>query len=756
MKKSSIIAIVLSLFLGPIVQGQDRPVEQKQSKFIVANATLKIERMMAAGLIGDTDGDGIINLDDPQYGATPNIEREVYKTESYINQNKAICAQAENPDLCIAGLNFSGGFLFQQAALKNEGSTKMFVEKATEYYDKVLEAYPDNKAALSNLKKLNQAIKGNSATIAKLEELAAKYPKNRVGYLVQIGDLYKEEKKFASACAKYQEAYLEDPFSEKACGGIVAMYTEDGHVCTTGWSIREFAADCQEIDLPNYSEELLRKEMSIAFAKKNYKKAIESMVLWAYVLADNGWLDSKQVARLSNQLFLEGAPSREAARMKRALTELIRVLEIEKPGDSRALVFWDTYSPELTISTDWKRISPMSVFLKIMHAKGAKAFLKKDFKNAEAHWQIILDRALGYDNNLYTTTASDMAELYNAYPRMDPEGQKLNRIVRELFDRKSEAYRKVDAKIIRNMHMTLGAIYYNKGIWQNGDYAENAEFQLSRAVSDRFGPIVNPRLRKMLGDVYMHIDTLNSDERKSKEARQKAMKAYSASIKDYLSLDLLRDASALHTDLSNKYRSEMGRARSDSFVALGSVIAWRTQMADPKNELLRNQKPINTYLNDVNKAAEELGGVLPKEFVEVQFFKGLSDLGSQMSEDRKQEQQLLYANALSQIKEVKELSSPTDFRRINKIKGSLEASVEQRGQLKKTQMHGKADLSYSPATSKTGFKAYSISTLDKEILVPDELYELNGTLQEHYKRTNTKNLVKLKKQNGKFMVKERG
>ncbi len=672
---------------------------------------------------------------------------QIEEASAYIQRNMEQCKTLETKNLCVAGLNFTNGYLYQKAALQDTIRSSQFQTKAVRYYLKTLEVYPNNKAALTNLIKLNKKLGQNRLTIRMLNMLAEKYPSYRVKYLISIGDLYSDDKNFRMACNYYQKAYKEDPFSEEACGAMVELYTSDYLKCSTSPTIRQFALNCQNIEFPNYSEELLRKELTLAFGKQDYRTAMESLILWANVLAENGWLDSRQVDRLFTKLF----PSASHGSPKGIYTALKELSTLLKINEAHALMdkvqFWNNNQPVARLSRDGNSIEPNTVLLKILHKKGQQAYFKGNFKNTAVFWNAVFDSSEYYNPTLYVDVASDLAQLYHKNPTLDPTKDKFNYLISRLFEMKSRSYRNGNKRMIRKLHITLGTIFYNQEMLgqKPGYRARNAKFQLEHALSENLGTIVNPKLRRMLGEIY----------NKQKEP-VKSIDLYSLSIQDYLSLDQIKEADALGQLMKRKYRAGMNSKQLKVFTAVESIIKWRKNVKSSNNELYMNRTQVSTYLSKVTSDEKFALQSLPKKFVQVQFFKGLSDLGSRLSDTKQKDKQLIYANALEKIKDIKTLSSPLDFDRIKTIKIVLEKSVVHPKKLERTQVYktvnNKSIKAYNTSRLKTDFKTYKIPTLNKEIVVPNQLFELNTALQKYYQINTTKEKANLKILDKKFVV----
>ena len=108
---------------------------------------------------------------------------------------------------------------------------------------------------------------------------------------------------------------------------------------------------------------------------------------------------------------------------------------------------------------------------------------------------------------------------------------------------------------------------------------------------------------------------------------------------------------------------------------------------------------------------------------------------------------------MGKIDKTYQLSSPSDFNRIKNIKITLEESVAQPKRLERTQIHKKVDLSYISSDTKSGFKTYNVSTLNKEIIVPNQLFELNTMLKNHYSINKSLKKAEIELLKGKFKIK---
>ncbi len=649
------------------------------------------------------------------------------------------CAEMGDPKLCVAGMNFNGGFLFQQMTIKRKKGTKKNQKRAIEYYEEVLRSYPDNQSAMSNLVKLQELDGVNESTIELMEELAEIYPAKRVDYLTRIGNLYLEEKSFEDACNYYFKAYSEDPFAEEACAGMVDLYTRHDFGCGFVKQLELFAYNCSEIGLPNYSEELVRKQIVNSFNQEDYSKTLNSIVLWAYILGENGWLRAKQVSSLQSKLFRKKAVNTSNEKINSALIELSKILQLKNGERLASIDFWDENSPSLTINEEWDKIRPVTALLKILYSKGKKAQVRKNVKVAEQYWQQALEISYEVDQPFYSFVASDIASLYHANrAKLDPNDQKMDELIKELFEKKGESYSEGDYEMIGRYHTTLGGIYYDRKTWE-GRGAASALFQLKRATSKKYGYKLEPNLKRMLGDTYMAI-----------KSWEKGIDTYQEVIEEYLSLDQIKKANNMYKRVTSRYQAHISSRSQPKWDQLANIISLRKELASKENKAITSGENIFTYLTKVSIVETEAKKSLDKKFVEMQVFKGLSDLAAQIPEERLDEQQMVYSSAFEKIADKNELCSPGDFFRIKSITTSFESKVEGSSRMNVAQMNRKADLKWNDTGTRTGYKVYQISALKRQIEVPVQLYELNGLIQSDLKTGQEVRTAEYKYKQGKF------
>ncbi|WP_422104207.1 hypothetical protein [Winogradskyella sp.] len=744
MNQRDIYTVLLAILIGMTFSAQNRKVQQEgkpQSTINQADRLRVSDSIRTTGDQATQENDEAISRETIK-SVSVNIKKhiskgEIKEAEALLRSYKPKCEVLKSSKLCLAGLDFHRGYLYQQTAKLRPNEAKDYKILATKNYEKVLSVYPGNRSSLDNLIILNSELNRNMASVEYVKNFVEQYPSKTVQYFLRMGDLFLKDENFEMACDFYQRAYKKDPRSERACKAVVSLYTRYEYACELAKNVRKFALDCRAIGLANYSEELLRKEFVTAVEKQDTANATESMILWASVLAENNWLYPEKIKRTIDYLFPEGKVLYSSDKeIKRYLEQLSRLTLAETVGDINSVRFWKRSNISASVYGDWEWVTPRHVLLKEYYAKGESAYFKNEYKIAERLWRKALDESYDFDKVFFSKVAIDLAKLYHSKPEMDRKNKKLNDLVRDLFQMKGQAYAGNDLKMIRNYHITLGGIFYDKQIWE-GDYFHNARFQLERALSEEFGPIINPRLRKMLGVVY---DTLGH--------KIDAVESYAKSIQDYLSLDRIKEAETLHKRI--KATKTLSASETKKYDAMEGIISWRKQQISSDNAILKRTMSLQSYLNNTSEVQTKAkNGALPSDFVDVQMFKGLSDLGSQLGDDRALEQQIVYASALNKINNVRELSSEEDYYRTVNANNSLLLSLEQPNRIETVQMYGK-ELNYAPDLEKSKYNLLTIPTLGKEVVIPKQLILLNRTLQMEYRKSSIPDLAKYKVIDGRF------
>ncbi len=690
MKTITALLLILSYFI-PLTFCQDMGSAKAAAKTFVRNSQEQLAVMIESGQMDQA-------------------EREIHAAIK-------ACRSMADTQTCSAGIYFTAAWLYHQA-VKSRGAEnrESYLDQAAKYYNQVLSLLPHNQDALSNLMEVKQLAGSFEAQIDMLNEMMAANPDQQVIYLIRMGDLYRSQHDLANACAAYKKAYWADFYSADACRAMVHLHTSTDFSCHLGENVVYFGYDCQAIGLPNYAIDLFEHEISKAAQGSDHRAGERAVICWADVMAENGWLTIPRVDEMQRHY----AHTTDLAAIRKPLSQLKQCLAADISLASRRSNFWLQKSPRIQISDNRQHISPLVVYLKIQHQQANAAYFAGRFEEAEKRWRLALESADHFHNAMYTLIAKNLAQLYLDYPGLDPLDTKFNRLVRKLFSMKGAAYSTSDKTLIREYHVTLGSIFYQREKWK-GNGASNARHQLGRALSDQLGPIVNPMLRSMLAEVYQQINR-----------PELALESFLYAVQDHLALDQFKEADELLQNTRSYLESQNLPKFLSRLEDLAFVLQLRQEWTSPQHPLLAPDASIYGYLTEMAQLDRKNFSALPSDFVKVQFFKGFTDLAMQMDSKHKAKQQILYAEALQKIRDLHILPSLTDLNRLHHIKRALEQSLEQPRHLPSMQVKQQADLNYPSDRLRERVITYVLPNLNREIEIPLALFKLRDAIQNHY------------------------
>lgn len=634
-----------------------------------------------------------------------------------INRTLDECRSLTDSSTCAAGVYFTAGWLHHQAARALQGPDQQtYLEVALGYYGQVLEIVPQNEVALSNKLEIMALLGAEDQEINKTKEILLQQPRNRVKYLLRLGNIYLKKGDLSKACTYFQEAYAEDYYSADACEAIVKLHTRTDHSCLLGDNVIYFAYDCQAIGLPNYALDLLEYEIARAVNAGAASEIEQVIICWADVMAENGWLTSAKIDNLVHRYFYqENNPDAKAI-----LLALKSTVSTSPSPSERRDNFWYDKRPRIDISLQGNYTSPLRVRLKIWHQLANRAYFAGELTKAENLWQEALRDADRADNGMYTLIAKNLAQLYSTQFDLDPDQIKFNHLVKRLMDMKLLAYTQRDKALIREYHVTLGSIFYQHEKYK-GNRFRNAEYQLSRALSVDFGAIFDPELRKKLAHTYHEVGKPDL-----------ALEQQLMVVQDHLSLDQLNEAKAMMDQVREHALSKDTDEWTSTIKLLDKILQLRYEWIDSQHPQLSLEGNIFEYLSKMASVIRASVKLLDPAFVHVQFFKGFSDLAAQMPTDILTRQQILYAEALLQINDIHTLPSLSDFHRLQGIKTSLMKSLEKPGQMPIVKTRQQADLNYDWSKPGEEMRTYELPNLSRAIEIPARLFKLREEIQRHY------------------------
>ncbi|MGB3078074.1 MAG: hypothetical protein WBB31_03265 [Saprospiraceae bacterium] len=664
---------------------------------------------------------------------------------TYENKNKVIALLADKRKQCIntdditgceAGVLFAGAYRFQLEAENDPDHESEYLSIAKNYYRETLLLQPDHQSALKNLVQLNIAQEDVDTAIVLLKQMTKNYPEERSKNLIRIGDLYLEQHNPQEACNYFRQAYDENQASGEVCDRIASMYVLHGLQCfkmdnstnQKSSAISLFAVSCSEAGLPNYSERMLRQQILYTVEEGKKDKIEENILLWTDILLDNRWFDTQRIEEL-----IKGISSRKktdpitlgmATKILQELTQISQATQTQKfPNDG----FWMKHSPEIQIVKD-KKLSPYLLVVKTLQYKGAQALTVGDLKNAENYLKEAFDRA-EYEETRITKVAKDLALLYGSHPELDPKGIKLEEMINRLFEGKMIAYLSRNKELIREFHIVLGSIFYDRKKWDGSGYA-NALYQLEHALSIKLGAIVDPELRMMLGDVYTHV----------KNGGAKAVDAYIGSVKDMLLVDRLDEAGDLLKKTIKIAKGNKDSLHIKELEVLSRLIDVRAESANPKNQILDDSMYVTRYLAKMTKDEGRFAKYFSKDYIDIQYFKCLSDLGIQIEPVDMKSQQILFVEALSRVALLDSLHSANDFKRLQQIKLSLDKSIDRPYLMRPLKINVMYNVPNTSEVKQDNDKVIKLYSLGKSIQIPNSLFQLGSSVKEYYKVNQTREI----------------
>jgi hypothetical protein len=639
------------------------------------------------------------------------------------------CSTQPDSNFCKASIWFTGGYLFQTGFEEGDSLAEKFKGIAKSYYSRVLYILPENQNALSNYLHLFEESDSAEYAIQYLLKLANQYPQQRIAYLLRIGDLYTQQNDPKSAGKYFQLAYDEDPWSEPACSRIVSLYKQYDIVPikpgyqSSSEAINEFIYSCQKVGLANFSEEMARQHIlkGLNDPYLTNENLMTNVLIWADILAENNWFDKSRIDDLRENIDIKSVLRKELAVQADAmLVGYSRMAAAEVPDQMGIDESWLSEYPTVTV-IDRDPISPRSVCIKILKIKGENAYFREQAINAEQFWQLGFEKA-GNENPLTAALGKELAQLYFRNTILDPDGEKMSDLVKELIEGKMFSYNSGNIEMIREYHTVLGSIFYDQGRYSS-EGIDNAEFQLSRALSPEFGPIINPEMRTMLANVYGHrgdqVDMIEEN---------------TLAIQDMFRLDRIQEVKEMIDD-AEQYVVGHPEKYANQLRALNEILILRTTCADPVGSAFENQNEVYQFLIDQQKQEALQKTVLDSTFVKEQYFKALSDKGQNISNDQPVWKQQVYSQALIRIADQSQLGSYDDYNRLQHIRQSLAGSMERPELLSTTRFNKEAKLQYKENSSGEEYKSFVIPTMGQEIQIPQSMFKLNETVTEYYKPT---------------------
>ena len=248
----------------------------------------------------------------------------------------------------------------------------------------------------------------------------------------------------------------------------------------------------------------------------------------------------------------------------------------------------------------------------------------------------------------------------------------------------------------------------------------------------------------MLGDVYL-----------LRKEKTKAAQTYMEITKDYLSLDQTQSAVRILDTIQRKGLHRLNAKQGLSFVALNQLTQIRSNLEQPSAQVIfLGPAQFNQTLEVLEKSRDTLGAILGKEFVDMQFFKGYTDLAKKTSVDQLNYRQQLNAKSLRLIKGQRKFSTIRDFDRIQNINASFNFNSNTSKHLKtiKKKSNSKTQVLMNNNLGRK-YQTIAVTNLGIRVDVPVLLFDASDKINEFYKtKGSTKELPKLEMKAGELIL----
>ncbi len=715
MKKLKIIILfILGLCLPEITTAQagemDEKAWQNQSKSVAKEFTNQARIMRVADLEG---------------------------AKEYLRARLETCKDLSRPGPCQTILNFTLGYYYQLDAQDRSDSQLELLQTAKLYYEQALEIYPNNEKVLTNYRFVQRDMGDTEGLINTAQKLTKIFPEQKDEYYREIGDLLVLDSNYSAACKYYLQAYQENQTEPLNCERLVNHYLKTGTNCF-GTAVFKFAYECNEYGLTNLALDVV--EQDIKTQLKGDQPYFDGLVHLINLMAENGWIDAVRLQRI----FGENETSWPAD------VREINTLFAGKAPNLQYLHHWNSKN-RIMESPLTGLVSPLTVATKVVYSKAKdNIYQKGGLRNAVLLLESVvnlyysnydMDELIATDPTTFFNAAGDLASLYHKYKnQFDQDGNKLKRLTNYLFRVKNRSYSKGDIKQIRNFHITLGNIFYEQQKISGGG-AANAEFQLRNALDeDRLGPIVNPVLHKMLGDVYV----MRSDPKR-------ASQSYMESIQDHMNLDNLAKAESLHREIVAKRLTTNNTEEDQKMKALARLIKLRNYWEGDHKEITNLDS--TRFTQQIQRMEKEYTSfdLLDKKFVDAQFFKGYTDIAIRIPKTQANYRQQLNSKALQLSKDQTSFSTIKDYNRIQNIKSSFEFTSTSPTKARTIQTQTKYDR--NTKKDPIEFKTFDIINLGLEVKVPIILYDVSEEITKYYRAEGiTKSTPTIELENNRINV----
>lgn len=511
--------------------------------------------------------------------------------EQLLSETRRRCEDGPAGKSCRLLIDFNQGYLMQSWAAAEAGDGFERLRRSAAAYERVLEGAPGHPDTINNLTFVLRALKDRDRLRDLMARVRDQSPRQAAAVAAAIGNLHLNDGRAVAALEAYNDALALDPDRETARIRIVSLVPDlpPDRLADLAVLFRTWEARYPTLAADGYRA-LVRHN-----GRPDDPTTETGMLRWVAVTASQGLVSGEAADAFHKET--DFAPA----------GELANVLDLPRTIDLPLDVPYQTlrdYAEDWRTGGDigwWSERQPRRhAIAQAMLALGRRSLVARDLGLAHRQWLFGIKHAPPMDWYVYGDDRQNEFPTFDLHMELvslmlrnrdiTDAWQKHEFFIRGLFREKTEAYRANDLDAIHRLHVILGEIFFGTRRWSGEWRADNAFFQLERAISTgaqldsrdgTFRPLAS--LKEKLARAYEEVD-------RKEDARTTFFDAAEA----YLNSDQTERAGEMLQRAPTAGQSGEDAARR---AALGEVIEVRTAI----------EKGLRSALDPAAKAT--LGGV---------------------------------------------------------------------------------------------------------------------------------------------------
>src|SRR5437867_3832422 len=384
---------------------------------------------------------------------------------------RAASCRADDTE-CLAKFDFQWVFdtSTKAATMADPESRRQWLEAAAEVYQGIANSLPKNSQVLTNLALVRGDLGDWQGAAELLTRAAELDPRNAAAHFLNAAEICRNAKKWTEAEDFYRRAILKG--SPEAGDRLLSMQKMriDGSLPAgdTGAAIRSvFDSALEQLRRGSNAQAMDAYETIMRFSRASAPEAAkEALVRWVDAAAYGNVLNGETLGRLPSAKEW-AIPAREN------LDQFVVRHDVRLPA-------WEAGLRMRHASAAAMRYRARS--LTSEHPGDAAELYEAAIRRAPAPIECEWDDYLKRRPYIFVDAALDLARLLNSHRSLDPGGIRFRRLEDQLFDMKMGGYTANNPAVIQQLHLTLGLIYAERGIWRSDAQFRNAFFQLSNAL----------------------------------------------------------------------------------------------------------------------------------------------------------------------------------------------------------------------------------------------------------------------------------